>query len=77
MRIDNRVGQISFTYNDGRGRSIDIKNAQSVTWMDLADDFVGFLNACGYQCSAEDVAMHLGSTLVEYEANSDQLSLYP
>ena len=78
MKREMKMDYITFTHADGQ-RVVEIKNPTGSTWMDLADDFVGFLVACGYVVDREDVAMHLAGDhhpLAEFHTDQLDLTLY-
>lgn len=44
--------------NLAEGRSVELKINGDSTWMDVADEFVYFLQGSGYQVTREDIADH-------------------
>lgn len=44
--------------NLAEGRSVELKIDGDSTWMDVADEFVYFLQGSGYQVTREDIADH-------------------
>lgn len=55
------------------GRSIELRLPNDdVTWWDLADDFISFLQGCGYQVTREDFAEYFTQFLpIEDVTNED------
>ena len=46
------------------GRTLELKIDGDSTWMDVADEFVYFLQGSGYQVTREDIADHFNESRI-------------
>ena len=67
------MGKIVFTLVE-EDRGIEFKLSSGLTWWDLSDQFLSFLQGCGYQVTQEDFASYwesVSNTTNETAINTD------